>query len=255
MNDAKLLVNLTFALAIASACAGIAIRLGQSAMLGYILGGIAIGPHTPGFVGDPATVDALANIGVILLLFSIGVQVSVRDMLRSGTVAGIGGGAQILATVGIGYLIGRVLGWSWIEALFLGAVVSNSSSTVLSKIIEDRGESGSLHSTIALAWSTVQDLSTIVLVLVLTSLAGNSEHMGMDLAYAFGRALLFLALVIPVGVFLLPHLFEQVAALKSREVLVITTAAFALGTAYLSSRFGLSAWTGSVRSRGCRQRV
>ncbi len=245
LNDAKLLVNLTFALAIASACAGIAIRLGQSAMLGYILGGIAIGPHTPGFVGDPATVDALANIGVILLLFSIGVQVSVRDMLRSGTVAGIGGGAQILATVGIGYLIGRVLGWSWIEALFLGAVVSNSSSTVLSKIIEDRGESGSLHSTIALAWSTVQDLSTIVLVLVLTSLAGNSEHMGMDLAYAFGRALLFLALVIPVGVFLLPHLFEQVAALKSREVLVITTAAFALGTAYLSSRFGLSLGLGA----------
>ncbi len=245
LNDAKLLVNLTFALAVASVCAAVAIRLGQSAMLGYILGGIAIGPYTPGFVGDPATVDALANIGVVLLLFSIGVQVSVRDMLRSGTIAGIGGGIQILATIGIGYLTGRVLGWSWLEALFLGAVVSNSSSTVLSKIIDDRGEGGSLHSTIALAWSTVQDLSTIVLVLVLTSLAGNSERMGMDLAFAFGRALLFLAVVIPVGLFLLPHLFEQVAALKSRELLVITTAAFALGTAYLSSRFGLSLGLGA----------
>ncbi len=245
MDNVTLLINLTFALAVASLGAALAIRLGQSAMLGYILAGIIIGPHTPGFVGDPATVDALANIGVVLLLFSIGVQVSVRDMLRSGTVAGIGGTIQILLTMGIGYLIGSALGWNWLESLFLGAVVSNSSTAVLTKVLDDRGENGSLHGTIALAWLTVQDLSTIVLVLVLTSLSKGSDHIGADLLPALGRATLFLALVIPIGVLVLPRIFEQIAALKSREVLVIATAAFALGTAYLSTLFGLSLGLGA----------
>lgn len=245
MENTALLINLTIALGVASISAALAIRLRQSAMLGFILGGILIGPYTPGIVGDPATVDALAGIGVVLLLFSIGVQVSVREMLQSGLVAGVGGAIQILLTIGIGFAVGLSLGWGWLESLFVGAFISNSSTAVLSKILEDRGESGSLHGTIALAWLTVQDLSTIALVIILTSLSSGSERIGVDLIVALGRAALFLAILIPVGVVVLPRVFERIAAMKSREVLVIATAGFALGTAYLSSEFGLSIGLGA----------
>ena len=240
MENPTLLVNLTFALGVAFLGAAVAVKLRQPAMIGYILAGILIGPNTPGFRGDTITVDALANIGVILLLFSIGAHLSVSDMLRTGRVAGIGATLQILSVFGIAYFVGRSLGWSSLESIFFGAVISNSSTAVLSKVLEDRGESGSLQGTISIAWLTVQDLTTIVLVLVLTSLSNGSDQIGIELAKSLGMALIFLALTIPIGVIVLPRVFEQVAALKSRELMIITTAAFALGTAYVSSLFGLS---------------
>jgi CPA2 family monovalent cation:H+ antiporter-2 len=240
LENPTLLVNLTFALGVAFLGAALAVKLRQSAMIGYILAGIVIGPNTPGFVGDAITVDALANIGVILLLFSIGAQLSVPEMLRTGRVAGIGATIQVLSVIGIAYFVGRLLGWSSLESIFFGAVISNSSTAVLSKVLEDRGESGSLHGTISIAWLTVQDLTTIILVLVLTSLSNGSDRIGIELAKSVGMALIFLVLTIPIGLIVLPRVFEQVAALKSRELMIITTAAFALGTAYVSSLFGLS---------------
>jgi monovalent cation:H+ antiporter-2, CPA2 family len=240
MDDANFLATLAVALIAALAGVVLAIRLGQSAILGYILGGIVIGPHTPGFVGDQLAVDQLANVGVILLMFTIGVQLSLRDLLRVGRVATLGGAAQVVLTIAIGWLAGTLLGWGWLEALFFGAVISNSSSTVLSKVLAERGESGAVHSQIALAWSTIQDMSTIILVVVLAALAAGGDGMLLDLTWATARAVLFLALIGPVGIRLLPWMFERIAALRSREIFVVSVAAFALGTAYASTFFGLS---------------
>src|SRR5919198_5608118 len=136
MGDAGLLVTLVFALGVAVVGAVLAARLGQSVILGYILAGVVIGPYTPGFVGDPAAVKALADVGIILLMFTIGVHLSVRDLVRAGTVALVGGVAQVLVTLGVGYAVGVALGWPFAQALFFGAVVAISSSAVLSKIIE-----------------------------------------------------------------------------------------------------------------------
>ncbi len=240
MENSTLLVNLTFALGVAFLGAVLAVKLRQSAMIGYILAGVVIGPNTPGFVGDALTVDALANIGVILLLFSIGAQLSVSEMLHTGRVAAVGACVQVGATIGIAFVVGQLLGWSNLEALFFGAVVSNSSTAVLSKILEDRGESGSLHGMISIAWLTVQDLSTIVLVLVLTTLSRGSGNLGVDLAKSIGKDLLFLLLAIPFGLYVLPRILLMISDLKSRELMIVTTAAFALGTAYASTLFGLS---------------
>ncbi|HUG15230.1 MAG TPA: cation:proton antiporter [Thermomicrobiales bacterium] len=240
MDDANFLATLAIALIVALACVSLAIRLGQSAILGYIVGGVIISPHTPGFVGDQLAVDQMAEVGVILLMFTIGVQLSLRDLLRVGRIATVGGSIQVVLTIGIGALVGWLLGWGWLEALFFGAVISNSSSTVLSKVLAERGESGAVHGQIALAWSTIQDMSTIILVVVLTALAEGGDMLAVDLTWATLRAALFLALIGPVGIRVLPWLFERVAALRSREIFIISVAAFALGTAYAATFFGLS---------------
>ncbi|MGH2354549.1 MAG: cation:proton antiporter [Chloroflexota bacterium] len=235
-----LLVNLAFALVAALAGALVALRLRQSPILGYIVAGIAIGPFTPGFVADPAEVGALADIGVVFLLFAIGAQLSFRDLLASGRVAIMGGSAQVLLTIGLGYVVGIALGWEPVEALFFGAVVSNSSSTVLSKVLGERGELAAEFGRIALAWSTAQDLSTILLVVLLSALAAGGASLAADLAAAVGKAVLFLALVIPLGLRFFPVFFERVAATRSREVFILAVAAVALGTAFAATLFGVS---------------
>lgn len=239
MPDTSLLVNLALALVAAAIGGAVAVRLGQSAILGYIVVGVLIGPYTPGPVGAPGTVAALADIGVIFLLFAIGLQLSLRDLLRVGGVAILGGSAQVLALIAIGYGVGVALGFGSLEALFLGAVISNSSSTVLAKVLGDRGEEDAEHGRIAFAWSSVQDLSTIVLVVVLSALSAGGE-LGADLLLAAGRAFLFLAIALPIGLKVLPWFFEHVALLRSREVFVLSVVAIALGTAWVAELFGLS---------------
>lgn len=242
MIGSGLLVNLVLALALATVGAALAARLGQSVILGYILCGVVLSPTTPGPVGATAPVEALADIGVILLMFTVGMRLSLRELRAVGRVAVLGGGAQILLLIGVGYLIARGVGWGWQEAIFFGAVVSNSSSTVLSKVLGDRGQAGALHTRIALGWSTVQDLSTVVLIVVLTALVvgGSSSSLAGTLGMAAVKAGLFLFLLLGVGSRVLPWLFERVAALRNREIFVLAVAAFALGVAYASVFFGLS---------------
>ncbi len=235
-----LLANLALALVAALAGAVAALRLRQSATLGFILAGVAIGPFTPGFVADLAAVEALADLGVVFLLFTIGAQLSLRELLRAGRVAIVGGSLQVVAVVGLGAAVGLALGWQLVEALFFGAVVSNSSSTVLGKVLGERGEADTEHGRIALAWSTVQDLSTVVLVVLLSALAGGQETLMADVAVAVGKAVLFLVLLIPVGLRVFPALFEWIASFRSREVFVLAVAAVALGTAFGATLFGVS---------------
>jgi CPA2 family monovalent cation:H+ antiporter-2 len=240
VDPSQLLLNLVVALLAALAGAVGAIRLRQSPILGFIVAGIAIGPHTPGFVGDPDAVGVLADIGIILLMFSIGVQFSFRDLLRVGKLATVGSTTQVLLTVMVGFLIGVALGWRPIEALFFGAVISNSSSTVLGKVLGDRAEMGTRQGQIALAWSAVQDLGTVVMIVILSALATGGDDVFGSLIWDTGKAAIYLIVVVPIGWFVLPWMFGQVAALRSREVFILAVGVVALGTAYAASFFGLS---------------
>lgn len=237
MDGSALLLNLATALIAATIGAATAVRLGQSAILGYIVAGIAIGPHTPGFVGDVEIVRDLADIGVVFLMFAIGARIAIRDLLRVGAVAAVGGTAQVLLLIGIGYGVGRAMGWGELESVFFGAVVSNSSSTVLGKVLGERGEADTEHGHIALAWSTVQDLGTIVLVVLLSALAGGGAE---GLPLAIGKALLFLGLLVPAGLWIVPRAFEFLASFRSREIFIVGVVGLALGTAFLASQFGIS---------------
>ncbi len=239
-HDSTLLVNLVFAVGVAFLSALVAVRLRQSVILGYLIAGVVIGPFTPGFVGDIGVVQQLADIGIILLMFSVGLQVSVRDLLRSGLAALVGGNVQVLLTLGLGFLAGLALGWQPLEALLLGAVVSNSSSTVLTKILGERGELDSEHGHLSLAWSSVQDLGTVLMVVAFSTLAVGGEDLLVDSLWALGAASLFLMVAGPVGLVVLPRLFEWVAALRNRELFILMVTLVALGTAHASTFFGLS---------------
>ena len=240
MGEADLFVNLVIAITAALAGAVVAARLRQSIILGYILAGIVISPLTPGVEGDLATVEQLANIGIVLLLFAIGVQFSLSDLLNAGRVAVLGAGVQVVIMIAIGAAVGLAIGWDPMEALFFGAVLSNSSSTVLSKVLGERGEMDTPQGGLALAWSTVQDLSTIILIVVLSALATDSDNLAGDLLIEVGKAGLFLALLVPIGLRVLPWLFERVAELRNREIFVLTVGAVALGLAWTATLFGLS---------------
>ena len=217
----------------------LAVRLGQSPILGYVAGGLLISPYTAGPVAEPETVGALADVGLVFLLFAIGLQLSFSELLRVGKVAIIGGSAQVIAMVATGFGVGVALGFGPLESLFFGAFVSQSSSAVLAKILGDRGEFDSPHGHVALGWATLQDLSTIVLVVILGALSIGGDIV-TDIAFALGKAAVFLAILLPLGIKVLPWLFERAVLLRSREVFILTVVAVALGTAYVSELFGLS---------------
>jgi CPA2 family monovalent cation:H+ antiporter-2 len=240
MEQSDLLVNLVLALGAGLIGALFAARLGQSVILGYILAGIAIGGYTPGFTAETETVNALADIGIILLMFAIGVEFSLAELLNSGRVAILGGSLQIAVTIGIGYAVGLALGWGSLESAFFGAVLACSSSMVLMKIAGERGEANAPHARLALAWSVVQDLSTIILIVLLSALATDSDQLARDLVVELGKAGLFLILLIPLGLRVLPWVFDWIASLRSREVFVLAVGAAALGLAYSATWFGLS---------------
>lgn len=244
MPDTGLLVNLALVLIAATIGGAVAVRLGQSAIFGYIVVGVLIGPYTPGPVGEPGTVAALADIGLIFLLFAIGLQLSLGDLLRVGRVAVLGGSAQVLALIAIGYAVAVLLGFGPLEGLFFGSFIAMSSTTVLAKVLGERGEVGTEHGNISLAWATVQDLATIMLVVLLSGLSAGGETIS-ELLLAVGKAVLFVVIVLPLGLRVLPWAFERVALLRSREVFVLSVVAVALGTAYVSEMFGLSLAVGA----------
>ncbi len=239
MTEPGLLFNLALAVVAAGIGGYVAVRLGQSAILGYIVVGVLLSPYTPGPVSDPETVAALADIGLIFLLFAVGLQLSVSDLVRAGRVAIIGGSAQVAAMVGLGYAVAVGLGFGHLEALFFGAFVSQSSSIVAAKILVERDEVDAEHGQVAFGWATLQDLSTIMLVVLLTA-ASTGGDLGVDFAVALGKALLFLAVLLPVGLRVLPWVFERVAMLRNREIFIISVVALALGTALLAEYVGLS---------------
>lgn len=238
--------NLTFLLTLAAAFAAafvggaIAVRLKQSPIVGYLIAGVLIGPFTPGFNADAGTTQRVADIGVILLLFGVGVHFSLGELVRLRVVAGLGGVTQIALTIGVAMLTGVALGWSPLASFFLGSAVAISSSAVLAKLLEERGAAGSAHGTVALGWMVVQDLATVVLVVLLTGLSGHNGSLGENIAIATGKAVLFVGILLVVGAKVLPWWLDRVASFNSRELFLIAIAGLSLGTAYLAEEVGIS---------------
>lgn len=236
MASDGLLVHLITALGAALVGAALALRLRQPLILGYILAGVAIGPFTPGIMGKTEAIAELAEVGIVFLMFVIGVQLSLRELLRASKIAVVGGLAQVLAMIGLGYLVGRALGWSDLQAYAFGAVISNSSSTVLGKILSDRGEIESRHARLGLAWSSVQDISSVVIVAVLAFASPSSRAMGPLLA----KAALFFLVVVPLSFWVLPWALRRVSAFRSREFFALAVITLALAMAGGASLLGVS---------------
>ncbi len=235
----RFILDLGAALAAALVGGAIAVRLGQPAVIGYVAAGMAIGPFTPGLTADPEQISALAEVGVVLLLFALGVQFSIRGLVEVRRVAVVGGTAQIAVILLSGAGAGLGLGLDLEAALVLGACLSISSTLVLVKVLIERGELDSLHGRNAIGWMLLQDIATIVFIVALPPLAGGD--LAGNLLLALGRAAIFLVLAFVLGTRLLPALFAAVARLRSAELFLLAVIGTALVTAFASSAiFGLS---------------
>lgn len=238
-EELSFILDLGVAILAALVAGAIAARLGQPPLVGYLVAGVAIGPFTPGFVGDVEHISTLAELGIVLLLFAIGVEFSLGELRRVRRVVVPGAIAQILVVTLVGALASVGLGFELRAALVIGAALAISSTLVVFKLLSARGAVDSLHGRTAVAWMILQDLATIVFIAGLPPLAGG-DPIG-PIALALVRAAVFLALTFLVGTRLLPIVFRAVARLGSPELFLLAVFATALLAAFVSSAvFGLS---------------
>ena len=218
----------------------VAQRLGLPLILGYILAGVVVGPNTGGpTVSSVHDIELLAEIGVALLLFTIGLHFSLDELAPVRRVALVGTAVQMVLTIAFGYGLGRLLGFGWQEAVWFGALLSLSSTAVVLKSLSEQGVMGTLSSRVILGMLIVQDLAVVPLIVVLPELGNIGEGLS-DLGVAALRAALFTAVMLAFGRRVLPWLMARVAAWNSRELFLISVVAIGLGVGYATYLFGLS---------------
>lgn len=215
-------------------------KLRQPLILGYILAGVAIGPFSGGIaVSSPHDIEKLAEIGVALLLFALGLEFSLKQLRPVKHIALFGAPLQILLTIAYGYLIGRLLGWEQGPSLWLGGLVSLSSTMVILKTLMNQGLLGTLSSRVMIGILIVQDLAVVPLLILLPQL--SNPHAGLPLlAVAVLKSFIFLLLMLFLGARLLPRLLALVARWNSRELFMLAITAIGLGIGYTTYLVGLS---------------
>ncbi len=214
-------------------------------ILGYLVGGIAIGPFGLGLVDDLETINALATIGVILLLFTLGLEFSLGELKRMGKVAILGGTVQILLTAAVGLALGMLLGWAMLEAIFFGFLIALSSTMIVLKTLMERGELDSGHGRVMIGILLIQDLSLVPLMIILPAMAGEAGELWFSLGIATLKAALFIGIMLILGLWGLPWLLGRVAGGRSRELFLLTVVTLSLAAALGAYFFGLSAAVGA----------
>jgi len=222
-------------------------RIRLSPLFGYLVAGIVVGPFTPGFVADGGLAHELSEIGVILLMFGVGLHFSLGDLLSVRRIAIPGALAQILIATGLGLLLALALGWTWGAGLVFGICLSVASTVVLLRALEERRLLETQRGRIAIGWLIVEDLVTVLVLVMLPAVAGllggkgaGAEAAGTSgLLAALGMTLvkvsLFVVLMLAVGRRVIPWLLERTAGVGSRELFTLAVLAIALGVAFMSA--------------------
>lgn len=218
----------------------VAQQLRQPLLLGYILAGVLVGPHSVGrAVTNTHDIELLAEIGVALLLFALGLEFSLKQLRPVGHIALIGTPIQMGLTIGMGLGLGRMFGWNWTSALWLGALISLSSTMVLLKTLMAQGRLGTLSSRVMIGMLIAQDLVVVPLMILLPAVSEPEAGL-RALAVATLKAGIFLGLMFVVGTRVLPRLMQLIAVRQSRELFLLAITAIGLGVGYATYLFGLS---------------
>lgn len=242
MHELTLLINIAVALVVAFVGGLVARRIGLPTMVGYMLAGIAIGPFTPGFVGDVDTISQLAELGVIFLMFGVGLHFSFSDLWRVRNIAIPGALAQMTLATLLGFGLSQLWGWSVAAGLVLGLAVSMASTVVLLRGLMDNGLLNTRHGQAAVGWLVLEDLAAVVILVLMPSLAQASG--GFDwrsLGLTLLKAVVFALVVLFAGKKLIPWLLLHIALTRSRELFILAVLAISLGTALGAAEiFGVS---------------
>ncbi len=245
VDEFSLILDLAVVLGAALA-GGLAARLlKQSAIIGYLLAGVVIGPHVLGLIPESDQIRVLATIGVVLLLFTLGVKFSLRELMRVRRVA-IGGGIfQLLATTGLGIGVAALLGWPLQEAITFGFLIALSSTMVVIGMLTERGELESVHGRVMIGILLLQDIAAAFMMFILPSLGGSLGGLPATLGLAVLKAGIFLALVLFLGAWVVPRFIRRVAGRGHRELFILSGAVLCFGGAFAAYYFGLSAALGA----------
>ena len=247
MHNIDLILTLTGGLGAALLLGYVTQRLGLSPIVGYLLAGLLVGPHTPGFVANADIAAQLAEVGVILLMFGVGLQLHVEELLAVRRVAIPGAIAQSLVATALGAWIGHLFGWSWSAGIVFGMALSVASTVVLIRVLADNRDLHTPTGHIAIGWLVVEDLFTVVALVLMPVLfdqrGGGESGTGLAIALALttvkvGGLVLF---TVVVGNRVIPRALDYVAATASRELFTLTVLVIALGIAVGSAKvFGVS---------------
>jgi CPA2 family monovalent cation:H+ antiporter-2 len=219
-------------------------RLGLSPIAGYLAAGVLLGPYTPGFIADADIAEQLAEVGIILLMFGVGLQFHVEELLAVRRVAVPGAAAGITVATALGACAGWLFGWNWTTSVVFGLTLSVSSTVVLVRVLSDTRQLHTSSGHIAMGWLVAEDFFTVVILVLLPTLAGAAMSAGdlaLSLAITAGKLVTVIALAAVVGVRVLPRLLDLVAATRSRELFTLTVLVLPLAIAVGSAAvFGLS---------------
>jgi len=234
---------IAIAILLAAALLGgfLAHRLKQPVIMGYLIVGVAIGPHALGLVGDLDIVEAAATIGVSLLMFTLGMEISIAQLRQVGKIGIWGGISQIVVTISLGILVGITLfHWSLPQAIIFGLIISLSSTALCLKILVDRGELSSVQGRIMVAILILQDISVVFVALVIPLIGGVTNNLPLAVVISVGKVIIFVGAVIVLGRWVVPWLLGGVGGFRSRELFLLTILVLCLGAAVSTQIFGLS---------------
>ncbi|HEY0973053.1 MAG TPA: cation:proton antiporter [Solimonas sp.] len=249
-HELPLIATLAVGLGLAFAAGFGVARLGLPPLVGYLLAGIVIGPHTPGFVADAAIAGEFAEIGVILLMFGVGTHFSLRDLWEVRRIALPGAVVQIAVATGLSMLVAMAWGWTWGGALVFGLALSVASTVVMLRALQDRGLIDSVNGRIAVGWLVVEDLVMVLTLILLPAFAGflggtpsqvpgASDTLTMTVLLTFLKIGLFFVLMYAIGMRLFPWLSRELIRGGSRELITIFVTVLAISMAY-----GAAVWFG-----------
>ena len=242
MHELPILINITLALIVAFVGGIIARRIGLPTIVGYLLAGIVIGPFTPGFVGDIDTIQQLAELGVIFLMFGVGLHFSFRDLWRVRDIAIPGALIQTVIASLLGFGLSQIWGWTVSAGLVLGLAISVASTVVLLRGLMDNSLLNTSHGQAAIGWLVMEDILSVLILVLMPTLSVNSGGFNwQNLVITLVKAVAFIAIMFFAGVRFIPWLLERIAHTRSRELFILAILAITLGTAMGASElFGVS---------------
>jgi CPA2 family monovalent cation:H+ antiporter-2 len=242
LHELLLLINIAVALVVAFFGGLIARRIGLPTIVGYLLAGIAIGPFTPGFVGDTETISQLAELGVIFLMFGVGLHFSLKDLWKVRAIAIPGALGRMAITTLLGFGLSQFWGWPITSGIVLGLSISIASTVVVLRVLMDNGLLNTQQGQAAIGWVVVEDIATVLILVLTPTLASSSGgfdwgQLGLTLLKAAG----FFVLVLFAGTRLIPWILLRTAHTRSRELFILAILVIALGIALGAAQlFGVS---------------
>ena len=246
MHEATFLKDLAIVMSVAAVATLIFRQLHQPVVLGYILAGVIIGPHTPPFsLIDEHAIETLAELGIIFLMFALGLEFSLPKLRKVGATAFIAASFEIVLMILAGYGLGRAFGWSEMDSIFLGAILSISSTTIIIKALEGLGKTREPFASLIFGILIVEDILAIVMIALLSGFAITGQFE----ARAVGMTILslgsFLGILLVLGLILVPRLLNYVASFKSDEMLLITVVGLCFGISLVTVMLGYSVALGA----------